>query len=205
MNRVPNRFFTLKNRFPPLSRQPHRSIIVPRLVLLDSNILERNPQRRPLVRVRALRKGRMTHGSSAPNCHGSGSTKILEPIATDSLSKPSSDSESETKSTWADLVTNSGSKMKKKGDPFTLESGELCIKIPDKVITRNLSKWEHFIIAQFHGNAPTPRALHVITNGFWSSRLRDITVSKLSETVFLIRIPSPQTRHKVLVQGMWHI
>ncbi|KFK35541.1 hypothetical protein AALP_AA4G004100 [Arabis alpina] len=73
------------------------------------------------------------------------------------------------------------------------------------VISQNIHRWENFILAQFHGKAPSPGALHAIANGIWSKRLRDITVSKLSDRSFLIRIPCPVTRQLVLAQGMWHI
>lgn len=46
---------------------------------------------------------------------------------------------------------------------------------------------------------PSPGALHAITNGIWSNRLRDITVFKLSDKSFLIKISNPETRKRVLV------
>lgn len=95
--------------------------------------------------------------------------------------------------------------MSKKGESFYLDSGELCVTIPNEVITRNQKRWESFIIGQFHGNLPSPGALHAIFNGIWSNRKRDITVSKLGPRTILIRIPDPTTRQRVLNQGMWHI
>lgn len=95
--------------------------------------------------------------------------------------------------------------MAKKGDVFLLESGEICVTIPNTVIERNHHRWAEFFIAQFCWKAPSPGALHVITKGIWSSKLRNITVSKLSDKAFLIRIPCPETRKRVLSQGMWHI
>lgn len=106
---------------------------------------------------------------------------------------------------WMNRVHCSSKKMEKKGESFVLESGELCVEIPNSVIEKNQRRWESFIIAQFHGKAPTPGALHAITNSIWSNKLRNITVSKLKEKSFLIKIPCPLTRQKVLEQGMWHI
>ena len=95
--------------------------------------------------------------------------------------------------------------MKCKGESFLLESGEICVSIPNSVIEKSEHIWESFIIAQFHGKAPSPGDLHAITNGIWSSKLRNITVSKLLKKAFLIKIPCPITWQKVIVQGMWHI
>lgn len=95
--------------------------------------------------------------------------------------------------------------MVKKGKPFILDSGELCVQIPNDVITRNHKRWESFIIGQFHGNLPSHGALHAIFNGIWRNRSRDITVSKLGPRSVLIRIPCPATRKRVLGQGIWHI
>lgn len=95
--------------------------------------------------------------------------------------------------------------MTKKGEAFFLDSGEACVEIPNSVITKNQHRWENFIIAQFNGRAPSPGVLHAIVNGIWSNRLKNIIVSKLSERSFLIKIPCPITRKKVLDQGMWHI
>lgn len=106
---------------------------------------------------------------------------------------------------WVDLVKGPSEKMVKKGTPFILDSGELCVQIPNEVITRNHKRWESFIIGQFHGNLPSAGALHAIFNGIWSNRYQDITASRLGPRSVLIRIPCPATRKRVLSQGIWHI
>lgn len=60
-------------------------------------------------------------------------------------------------------------------------------------------------MGQFHGNLPFHGALHSILNEIWSSKRRDITISKLSPKTVLIKVPCPATRARVLGQGMWHI
>ncbi|KFK41009.1 hypothetical protein AALP_AA2G073500 [Arabis alpina] len=107
--------------------------------------------------------------------------------------------------TWCEVVNPTNKRMTRKGEVTVLESGELCVTIPNEVIKRNQHKWDKFILAQFHGTAPSPGALHAIANGIWSNKLRDITISKLSERAFLICIPCSITRQRVLAQGMWHI
>lgn len=79
------------------------------------------------------------------------------------------------------------------------------MKIPNAVIQRNQNRWESFIIGQFHGNLPSHGAFHVILNGIWSLKQRDITVLKLGPKTVLIKIPCSATRNRVLSQGMWHI
>ncbi|XP_024004813.1 uncharacterized protein LOC112081968 [Eutrema salsugineum] len=95
--------------------------------------------------------------------------------------------------------------MKKKGTPFLLDSGEICVKIPNDVISRNQKRWESFVLGQFHENLPSKGALYAISNGIWSRKFRDITVSKLGPKAVLIRIPCPATRRRVLGQAMWSI
>ena len=59
------------------------------------------------------------------------------------------------------------------------DSGEMCVKIPNTVITKNATSWESFIIGQFYVDPPPKGAIHAIANGIWSKKNRDITVSKL--------------------------
>ncbi|KAL1226045.1 hypothetical protein V5N11_009146 [Cardamine amara subsp. amara] len=106
---------------------------------------------------------------------------------------------------WIDLIKGPSTKINKKGTPFLLESGEICVQIPNEVIQRNHRKWDSFIVGQFHGNLPTHGALHAIFNGIWSNKARDITVSKLGPRTVLIRIPHAASRSRVLSQGMWLI
>lgn len=103
------------------------------------------------------------------------------------------------------MAKGAATKMNKKGTPFQLESGEWCVKIPNEVIERNQKKWEPFIVGQFNGNLPSKEALYAILNGIWSSKKRDITVSKLGPKTVLIRVPCPVTRRRVLLQGIWQI
>lgn len=127
------------------------------------------------------------------------------PISSHSArSEAESPTEATSNQTWCDLFSIN-KKLSKKGEAFLLDSGEWCVKIPDSVITKHQHRWDNFILAQFQGKAPTAGALHAIANGIWSKRLRDISVSKLSERSFLIKIPNRETRLRVLAQGMWHI
>lgn len=128
-------------------------------------------------------------------------SETLETSSTASVELDSKVNNSE----WLDMFKGKRATMKKKGTPFLMESGELCVQIPNEVITRNEKKWEAFIIGQFHGNLPPRGALHAILNGIWSSKARDITMSKLGPKTVLIRIPCPSTRQRVLRQGVWHI
>ncbi|KFK22566.1 hypothetical protein AALP_AAs44455U000100, partial [Arabis alpina] len=57
---------------------------------------------------------------------------------------------------WCEVVNPTNKRMTRKGEASLLESGELCVTIPNEVITRNLHRWDNFILAQFHGKAPSP-------------------------------------------------
>ncbi|KAL1218979.1 hypothetical protein V5N11_020289 [Cardamine amara subsp. amara] len=131
-------------------------------------------------------------GTSTP---AAAATEKSTPVAAEAQAKPK----------WIDLIKGPSTKMSKKGTPFLLESGEICVQIPNEVIQRNHRKWDSFIVGHFHGNLPTHGALHAIFNGIWSSKARDITVSKLGPRTVLIRIPHASSRTRVLSQGIWLI
>lgn len=109
------------------------------------------------------------------------------------------------KPSWLDLFKCPSATMEKKSTPFLLESGELCVTIPNSVIKLHKNIWEAFILGHFHGNLPSHGALHAILNGIWSNRHRDITISKIGASSVLIRIPNAETRKRVLSQGIWNI
>ncbi|RID51920.1 hypothetical protein BRARA_H02553, partial [Brassica rapa] len=93
----------------------------------------------------------------------------------------------------------------KKGTPFTLPSGEKCIKIPNSLIEKNKKSWESFVIGQFYSDPPAQSLIHNIVNGIWSKQYRDITVSKLEGFAFLFRIPHAGMRNHVINQRLWQI
>lgn len=43
-----------------------------------------------------------------------------------------------------------GKRLSKKGEAFTLPSGEACVKIPNSVIEKNRKSWESFVLGQFY-------------------------------------------------------
>ncbi|CAN7096887.1 unnamed protein product, partial [Brassica rapa subsp. narinosa] len=104
---------------------------------------------------------------------------------------------------WVGLFKGKGKKLEKKGEPFTLPSGELCVKIPNSIIEKNMKAWECFVIGQFYSDPPAQGLIHTIANGIWSKRFRDITVSKLEGHAYLFRIPNAETRRHVITQRLW--
>ncbi|XP_033129481.1 uncharacterized protein LOC117126159 [Brassica rapa] len=95
--------------------------------------------------------------------------------------------------------------LSKKGEAFTLPSGEACIKIPNSVIEKNRKSWEPFVLGQFYSDPPSQGTLHNIVNGIWSKHYRDIAVSKMEGFSFLFRIPNAATRSRVIKQKLWQI
>ncbi|CAG7883842.1 unnamed protein product, partial [Brassica rapa] len=106
---------------------------------------------------------------------------------------------------WVGLFKGRGKKLEKKGTPFTLPSGEMCINIPNTVIEKNKKQWEAFVIGQFYSEPPAQSLIHNIVNGIWSKQYKDITVSKLEGNAFLFRIPNVATRSRVIHQRLWQI
>lgn len=107
------------------------------------------------------------------------------------------------KDSWCDLAK--GKKLSKKGEAFTLPSGEACIKIPNSIIEKNRKSWEPFVLGQFYSDPPSQGTLHNIVNGIWSKNYRDIAVSKMEGFAFLFRIPNAATRARVVKQKLWQI
>lgn len=68
------------------------------------------------------------------------------------------------KDTWCDRAKGV-KQLSKKGEAFTLPSGEACIKIPNSVIEKNRKSWESFVLGQFYSDPPSQGTLHNIVNG----------------------------------------
>lgn len=106
---------------------------------------------------------------------------------------------------WVSMVKGSSRQLKKKGEAFTLDSGEVCVKIPNSVIERNKKAWDCFVLGQFYSDPPSQGTIHNIVNGIWSKQYRDVVVSKMEGNSFLFRIPNSFTRSRVLNQRLWQI
>ncbi|KAG7594616.1 Zinc finger CCHC-type superfamily [Arabidopsis thaliana x Arabidopsis arenosa] len=106
---------------------------------------------------------------------------------------------------WVDLFKGTAKSLSKKGEAFTLPSGESCVRIPNSIIEKNQKSWESFIIGQFYADPPPQALIHTIVNGIWSRHFKDISVSKLEGNAFLFRIPNSQTRRRVLNQRLWQV
>lgn len=107
--------------------------------------------------------------------------------------------------TWCDHVKGTDKRLSKKGEAFTLPSGEACIQIPNSVIEKHRKSWEPFVIGQFYSDPPSQGTLHNIVNGIWSKQYLDIAVSKMEGFAFLFRIPNASTRSRVIKQKLWQI
>lgn len=106
---------------------------------------------------------------------------------------------------WVGLFKGKGKKLEKKGTPFALPSGEMCIKIPNSIIEKNKKSWEAFVIGQFYSDPPAQSLIHTIVNGIWSKQYKDITISKLEGNAFLFHISNVGIRNHVINQRLWQI
>ncbi|CAN7028093.1 unnamed protein product [Brassica oleracea var. botrytis] len=114
---------------------------------------------------------------------------------------------------WTSLVKGTSKLLQKKGEAFTLPSGEVsdigtgmlqeaCVKIPNQVIEKNRKSWDCFILGQFYSDPPPQGLVHSVANGIWSRHHRDITVTKMEGFSFLFRIPNAATRNRVIHQRL---
>lgn len=62
---------------------------------------------------------------------------------------------------WCTHAKGLGKRLSKKGEAFTLPTGEACIKIPNSVIEKHRKSWEPFILGQFYSD-PHPKVLCTI-------------------------------------------
>ncbi|KAF8101199.1 hypothetical protein N665_0209s0055 [Sinapis alba] len=106
---------------------------------------------------------------------------------------------------WKGYIKPSAGKLEPEGTPFTLDSGEACVTIPNSVIEKNRKAWDSFIVGQFYEEPPARGAVHAIVNGIWSKQRRDISVSKMEGGAFLFRVPCPHARRRILSQCLWQI
>ena len=127
------------------------------------------------------------------------------PVATTGKSSVPDPPQSATADTWCAHAKGLGKRLSKKGEAFTLPSGEACIKIPNSVIEKSKKSWEPFVLGQFYSDPPSQGTLHNIVNGIWSKFHRDIVVSKMEGFAFLFRIPNAATRSRVINQRLWQI
>lgn len=108
-------------------------------------------------------------------------------------------------SLWSSFVKGSTVKLEPKETPYTLDSGEACVTIPNSVIEKNQKAWDSFILGQFYEESPPRGAVHAILNGIWSRQRRDITVSKMEGNAFLFKVPCPHARRRILSQSLWQV
>ncbi|KFK27190.1 hypothetical protein AALP_AA8G347600 [Arabis alpina] len=106
---------------------------------------------------------------------------------------------------WCSLVKGSAKPLSKKGEAFTLPSGEACVQIPNSVIEKHRKSWDCFVLGQFYSDPPSQGTIYNIVNGIWSKQFRDISVSKMEGNSFLFRIPNRVTRNRVITQRLWQI
>ncbi|KAL0729164.1 hypothetical protein Bca4012_025257 [Brassica carinata] len=106
---------------------------------------------------------------------------------------------------WRKFVKSNSKNLEPEGTPFTLDSGEACIRIPNSVIEKNKKSWDSFILEKFYEEPPTRGAVHAIVNGIWSKHRRDISVSKMDGHAFLFRVPCPHARRRILSQCLWQV
>ncbi|KAL1193073.1 hypothetical protein V5N11_018527 [Cardamine amara subsp. amara] len=90
---------------------------------------------------------------------------VVEMISMENTATPVKAAKAANPDSWCHLVKGSAKRLEKKGTPFTLPSGEVCVKIPNNVIEKNMKSWECFVLGQFSSDPPPQGLVHNIVNG----------------------------------------
>lgn len=117
-------------------------------------------------------------------------------IQKDSQSSPSPAS-------WVSKLKESAHNLKKMESPTFSDDGTPIVKAPESVIFRSTVSWKGYLVAQFHGTAPSPTKIFSDLDPIWGKNGR-IRVRHHSKNVCLIFIPCELTRNWVLDVGFWH-
>ncbi|KAJ4877645.1 hypothetical protein Rs2_42663 [Raphanus sativus] len=87
--------------------------------------------------------------------------------------------------------------------PTFSDDGIPVVKAPQSVIFRSTVSWDGYLVAQFHGTAPSLTKVFSDLDPIWGKNGR-IRVKHHSKNVCLIFIPCKLTRNWVLDVGFWH-
>lgn len=87
--------------------------------------------------------------------------------------------------------------------PTFAEDGTPIVKAPDSVVFKSSDNWKGYLVAQFHGTAPSPAIIFADLNPIWGKQGR-IRVRHHSKNVCVIFIPCELSRKWVLDVGFWH-
>lgn len=87
--------------------------------------------------------------------------------------------------------------------PTFAPDGTPIVKAPDSVIFKSSETWKGYLVAQFHGTAPSPTKIFSDLNPIWGKQGR-IRVRHHSKNVCLIFIPCEIIRKWVLDVAFWH-
>lgn len=104
---------------------------------------------------------------------------------------------------WVSKLSSSAHNLKKMAPPTFTDDGTPVVKAPDSVILKSSINWKGYLVAQFHGNAPSPTKVFADLNPIWGKQGR-IRVRHHSKNVCLIFIPCEIIRKWVLDVGLWH-
>lgn len=104
---------------------------------------------------------------------------------------------------WVSKLTSSPHNLKKLSSPTFSADGTPTVKAPDSVVFRPSQTWKGYLVAQFHGNPPSPTKIFNDLNPIWGKQGR-IRVKYHSKGVYMIYIPCEVLRQWVLDVGFWH-
>ncbi|KAJ4899264.1 DUF4283 domain-containing protein [Raphanus sativus] len=104
---------------------------------------------------------------------------------------------------WVSKLKSSAHNLKKLATPSFAQDGTPIVKAPDSVVFHSSTAWKGYLVAQFHGDPPSPAKIFSDLNPIWGKNGR-IKVTYHSKRVCFIFIPCEVTRQWVLDVGFWH-
>ncbi|KAJ4906980.1 DUF4283 domain-containing protein [Raphanus sativus] len=104
---------------------------------------------------------------------------------------------------WVSKLQSSPHNLKKMASPTFSADGTPIVKAPESVLLRSAQIWKDHIVAQFHGEPPSPAKVFNDLNPIWGKNGR-IKVKQHSKGVYMIYIPCELTRRWVLDVAFWH-
>lgn len=104
---------------------------------------------------------------------------------------------------WVFKLTSTSHNLKKMDSPTFASDGTPIVKAPESVILRSSALWKGWLVAQFHGTAPSPTKIFSDLNPIWRKQGR-IRVRHHSKNVCLIFIPCEVVRKWVFDVAFWH-
>ncbi|CAG7886740.1 unnamed protein product, partial [Brassica rapa] len=78
---------------------------------------------------------------------------------------------------WVSKLKSSAHNLKKLGSPSFAQDGTPIVQAPDSVVFHSSNLWKGYLVAQFHGDPPSPAKIFTDLNPIWgkNGRIKSVT------------------------------